>query len=104
MLFIGEDGILVDLLINPTMHHFGEDGILELLHFGEDGILELLHFGEDGARGFKPRDGRTGEQQLQMDVQLQEQENCVKEVMYKMDLLEDMEQMGNHVCKYMEQE
>ena len=32
MLFIGEDGILVDLLINPTMHHFGEDGILELLH------------------------------------------------------------------------
>ena len=93
MLFIGEDGILVDLLINPTMHHFGEDG-----------ILELLHFGEDGARGFKPRDGRTGEQQLQMDVQLQEQENCVKEVMYKMDLLEDMEQMGNHVCKYMEQE
>ena len=25
------------------LHHFGEDGILELLHFGEDGILELLH-------------------------------------------------------------
>ena len=40
MLFIGEDGILVDLLINPTMHHFGEDGILELLHFGEDGVAD----------------------------------------------------------------
>ena len=35
--FKEQDGILVDLLINPTMHHFGEDGILELLHFGEDG-------------------------------------------------------------------
>jgi len=24
--FKEQDGILVDLLINPTMHHFGEDG------------------------------------------------------------------------------